>query len=123
MIMGKYMEILHATMDQTRVSFCQWPYLSPENREQIVELREQYERVFERVICDGIAAKEFPEVMHPRVTVLATMGLLNSAMRWYSPIGPESPQEVGDDLADYCLGGLCHPSGTPSAASEPAAES
>ncbi|HZZ48783.1 MAG TPA: TetR/AcrR family transcriptional regulator [Pseudonocardia sp.] len=107
LIMRKYMEILDGTLEQTRVSFNQWTYLSPENQQEVVELRHTYEQIFSRVITDGIAADEFTSVRHPRVAVLATMGLLNSAMRWYTRDGSLGASEIGDDLADLMLQGLC----------------
>lgn len=102
LITRKYMETLDTTMDQTKVSFQQWSYLGPENREQVVKLREDYEAVFARVIN----STTFPSLPHPRVAVLSTMGLLNSAMRWYHPGGTLTPTEIGDYLADYALKGL-----------------
>ena len=102
LITRKYMETLDATMDQTKVSFQQWTYLGPENRDQIVKLREDYEAIFTRVIN----STEFPSLSHPRIAVLSTMGLLNSAMRWYHPGASLTPTEIGDALADYALNGL-----------------
>ena len=102
LIMRKYMETLDTTMDQTKVSFQQWTYLSPENRELIVTLREEYETIFARVIN----STAFPSLGHPRIAVLSTMGLLNSAMRWYQPGASLTPTEIGDSLADYALSGL-----------------
>jgi AcrR family transcriptional regulator len=102
LITRKYMETLDASMDQTKVSFQQWTYLGPENREQVVKLREDYEAIFARVIN----STTFPSLAHPRIAVLSTMGLLNAAMRWYRPGASLTPGEIGDCLADYALNGL-----------------
>lgn len=102
LIMCKYMETLDATMDQTKVSFQQWTYLSPDNRDQIVKLREEYEAIFARVIN----TTAFPSLAHPRIAVLSTMGLLNSAMGWYHRDASLTPSQLGDCLADYALNGL-----------------
>lgn len=107
LMMHKYMEILHATPEQTRVSFNQWTYLGEDNQRIVSKLREEYEAVFSGVISDGIAAKEFPSIKHPRITVLATMGLLSSATAWYSREGSLDATQIGDDLADMALRGLC----------------
>ncbi len=105
-VMRAYMSILDTTLEQTRVSFNQWTYLSPDNRAQIVELRREYEQVFARIVSDGIASGEFPSIRHPRVAVLGTIGILNSTMRWYSPDGELTSAEIGDELADIALNGL-----------------
>lgn len=102
LITRTYMETLDATIEQTRVSFLQWAYLGPENREQIVKLRTEYEAIFARVIN----ATGFPSIAHPHIAVLSTMGLLNSAMRWYHRDGLLTPSQIGDTLADYILNGL-----------------
>jgi AcrR family transcriptional regulator len=103
LIMRTYMEIRDARIDQSKVSFYQWTYLSPERRGEIVKLREDYEAIFTRVI----SPTEFPSLRHPRVAVLGTIGMLNSALRWYTPGGYLTPTEVGDELADMALRGLC----------------
>lgn len=109
LIIRRYMAILHTTRDQTNVAVNQWTYLSDDNRQQIVELREGYEAIFARVLDDGIAAKEFPTIAHSRVAVLAIIGLLNSTMHWYSAHGTLDPDQIGDELADLALRGLCCP--------------
>lgn len=113
LIIRRYMAILHATRDQTNVSVNQWTYLGVDNRQQIVKLREDYEAIFARVVDDGIASKEFPTVVHSRVAVLAIIGLLNSTMHWYSSTGTLDPEQIGDELADLALQGLCRPAPGP----------
>ena len=34
------------------------------------------------------------------------LGTLNWVPEWYSPKGPATPEEIGDQLADLLLGGL-----------------
>lgn len=101
-----YMSILDATFEQTRVSFNQWTYLGEQNKSYIVGLRAEYENLFSRIIDDGITSGEFPSVRRPRIAMLATIGMLNSTMLWYSPDGELRPSEIGDYLADIALKGL-----------------
>jgi TetR/AcrR family transcriptional regulator, cholesterol catabolism regulator len=101
-----HMRVLASTLEQTRVAFNQWTYLSEANRKQVVELRERYERAFTTMVRDGVAAGDFRPVGSVRITVLATIGMLNAAAQWYSPGGPMPPEEIGDALADHTLFGL-----------------
>lgn len=101
-----HMEVLAASLEQTRVAFDQWTYLSDGNREQVVELRRRYEAAFTRIVRDGMDAGDFRAVRSPRIAVLATIGMLNAAAQWYSPGGPMPPEEIGDALADHVLLGL-----------------
>jgi TetR/AcrR family transcriptional regulator, cholesterol catabolism regulator len=103
LIIRKFMEILHTTLDQTNVSYYQWIYLSPEKRRQVEKLRKDYTAIFASVI----SAAEFPWIAHPRVAVLTIIGMLNSAIGWYSPHGALTPTQLGEELADMALGGLC----------------
>lgn len=105
-LMLKYMEVLDANLEHSRVAVFQWTYLSEPNRSGIVELRAQYEQMFTRVIGDGIASQDFSTFNHPRVVVAGVIGLLNSTMHWYSPDGPVSATEIGEQLADLVLRGL-----------------
>ncbi|MEV7085376.1 TetR/AcrR family transcriptional regulator [Streptomyces sp. NPDC093085] len=101
-----HMCVLAGTLQQTRVTFHQWTYLSPPQQERVVELRGRYEEIFTRILRTGIRKKEFRRVKHPRIAVLAIIGMLNSATEWYSPDGELSPEAVGHLLADSALGGL-----------------
>lgn len=101
-----HVEVLAATLEQTRVTFNQWMFLGPANRHQVIELRRRYEAAFSTIIRDGIEAGQFRAVRSPRLSVLATIGMLNAVAQWYSPQGPMSPDEIGDALADHVLLGL-----------------
>ncbi|NMI01118.1 TetR/AcrR family transcriptional regulator [Pseudonocardia sp. K10HN5] len=101
-----HMRVLATTLEQTRVAFNQWTYLSPENQQRIVDLRQRYEQAFTTIVRDGVESGEFRQVRSPRIAVLATIGMLNAAAQWYSPGGPMPPEEIGDALADHVLSGL-----------------
>ncbi|MFJ9588930.1 TetR/AcrR family transcriptional regulator [Streptomyces acidicola] len=101
-----HMRVLAETLPQTRVAFHQWTYLSPPQQERVIELRGQYEEIFTRILRTGIRKKEIRRVKNPRVSVLALIGMLNSATEWFSPEGELSAEQVGQELADSALIGL-----------------
>ncbi|MPY47481.1 TetR/AcrR family transcriptional regulator [Streptomyces sp. K1PN6] len=101
-----HMRVLAETLPQTRVAFHQWTYLSAPQQERVIELRGQYEEIFTRILRTGIRKKEIRRVKNPRVSVLAIIGMLNSATEWFSPEGELSAEQVGQELADSALIGL-----------------
>jgi TetR/AcrR family transcriptional regulator, cholesterol catabolism regulator len=101
-----YMRVLAESLPQTRVAFHQWTYLSPDMQEAVIGLRRQYEGLFSRVLREGIADGEFRPTAHPRIAVLAILGMLNAATEWFSPTGELSAEQVGELLADSALTGL-----------------
>ena len=102
-LMLKYMEILDADVELTRVAHFQWRYLGEPGRSQVIELRKQYRQLFMRVVDEGIAAGEFTTFQHQTIVVTGVMGLLNSTMHWYSPNGPVSAGEIGEQMAEFVL--------------------
>jgi AcrR family transcriptional regulator len=105
-----HLHVLARTLEQTRVTFDQWVYLSPKNRERVVRLRQEYEDLFIRILQDGIKEGTFRPVPHRKVVVLSIIGALNSATEWYSPTGTSTADEIADALADHALNGVTvHP--------------
>ena len=103
-----HMRVLAATREQTRVTFHQWTYLNDQNQQSVIELRRRYEDLFDRIIEDGVKSGEFRHPRHPHISVLAIIGMLNSATEWYSPTGPLSADDIGEVLANGALVGLQH---------------
>ncbi|KLL12350.1 MULTISPECIES: TetR/AcrR family transcriptional regulator [Protofrankia] len=101
-----HMLVLATALEQTRVSFHQWTYLSSEHKERVILMRQRYEELFSRILNDGISSGEFRDLSNPRIAVLALIGMLNSATEWYSPTGPLSPEALSEVLADNALIGL-----------------
>jgi TetR/AcrR family transcriptional regulator, cholesterol catabolism regulator len=101
-----HMRVLSLTLEQTRVAFHQWHYLTGENREHIIEVRRDYEVLFQRLLDDGIAEGSMRQLPHRRVSTLSIIGTLGSATEWFVPSGSSSPEEIADAIADDVLYGL-----------------
>jgi AcrR family transcriptional regulator len=104
-----HVRVLSKTVQQTRVAFHQWQYLSDEPRERVVALRRQYEDLFTLIYRDGVREGSFREARSERIAVLAVIGMLTSATEWYSPEGRLSADEFGEALADAAVDGLTTP--------------
>lgn len=88
------------------VVFHQWRYLRDENLQAAIQKRRSYEKIFRRIVEDGIKSGEFNPALSLRITVLTILGALNWTPEWYSPKGSASPEELGDMIADTLLGGI-----------------
>ena len=95
------------TPDQTRMirndapSFSTTPALRP-----VAELLIEAAKLWSSVIERGIAAGEFRRDLDSRVIVAAMFDAVLSTTRWFVGKKRQSPDRVGDELADLFLGGL-----------------
>ncbi len=84
--------------------------------------RRQYERVFSRLIEQGVASGAFRPV-DPPLAALALLGAVNWTVQWFDPAGRKSAREVGREFADLLVAGLVaspeSPRPTVSAAGDP----
>jgi AcrR family transcriptional regulator len=67
--------------------------LDPENRAVVVEKRDCQQRLFDRVISDGVAEGVFV-APHPRETARAITSMGTAVASWYRPTGPLGPEEI-----------------------------
>lgn len=101
-----HMRIVSEAADHMLVALHQWKYVQGERREAIVKRRREYEALYMKIIKDGIKHGELREGVKPRIAVLTLIGTLNWTSEWFSPKGAESPEEVGNAIADVLLSGL-----------------
>jgi AcrR family transcriptional regulator len=74
-------------------------------RARIVAKRDHYERGVRALITGGVRAG----VLHVADATIATrafLGALNWTAHWFRPDGPQSPQEIAKQVADYAVCGL-----------------
>jgi len=93
---------------EAAVSDAEFRSLTPENRERIVRLRDEFQGIFDPLIEEGIARGIFiPTDVHlTRNTILSACA---RTYVWYRPDGPRNPEEVATDMADYLVRGLLSP--------------
>lgn len=90
---------------EVRVFTDQFRYVTGTRRAGIEALSARYLDGFEDVVRRGIALGVFQD-LHPRVTALTVLGVLNSMLRWYRPEGRLSAEQIGEVFADLLLRGL-----------------
>lgn len=101
-----HMRVLAVTLDQTRVTFHQWHYLTNGNLERMIAVRSEYEDLFSRLVAEGIEDGTLLGTSRPKVSTLSIIGVLGSATEWFSPTGSASADEIGDAIADVLTLGL-----------------
>jgi AcrR family transcriptional regulator len=77
-------------------------------RPALMARRKRYERVWRRLIEDGIAAGELRPV-DPALATLALLGAVNWTVKWFDAGGAKSARAVGEEFAALLVGGLAAP--------------
>ena len=67
--------------------------LTPEHRQEIAGYRREIERQMRRALADGVAEGDF-DVADVKGTALAVLSLSIDLVRWYTPGGPITPDEL-----------------------------
>ena len=74
-------------------------------RDEIVAQRDHYDLTFLKIIEEGIG-KNVLQAMDWKMSKMAALGALNWIVRWYSPKGKLSVDEIGEAMADFVLQGF-----------------
>ena len=100
-----HLRVVAGSIEEATVFLHEWKALSGPRREQVQQLRDTYEALWERIIEEGVRTGEFPavDVKFARLLVLSAA---NWAYHWFRPDGPLSADEVADRFADLLLRGL-----------------
>jgi len=101
-----HMEVLAVNLDQTRVTFHQWHYLTGARHEEMVNARQDYEDVFRTLLREGSQDGSLHPRAERRVAALTIIGVLGSATEWFNPTGTSTPEQLADAIGDLLLSGL-----------------
>ena len=74
-------------------------------RNEIVAQRDHYDGTFLKIIEEGIEKGVF-QALDWKTSKMAALGALNWIVRWYSPKGKLSVDEIGEAMADFILQGF-----------------
>ncbi|WP_075617182.1 TetR/AcrR family transcriptional regulator [Paenisporosarcina indica] len=75
---------------------------STEQLNPILVIRHEYAGLFDRVIREGIAHREFT-IKEPKIARMILLGSMNWIQQWYSPQGGKSMEELQEIYADYLI--------------------
>ena len=93
----------HAEQFRTaRIVQYEFPHLTPDHRDEILDLRKQIDAVVREVLQTGVACGDF-EVPDVAVTTLALQSLAIDVARWYEPGIRRTPEAIGTAYGDLAL--------------------
>ena len=101
-----HLRTLLVDSDAVYVLLFEWRALGPEAREEIIELRDQYESlwagILETMIAQGVVRKN----VDGRLLRLIGLGALNWVATWFDPNGAHSLDAIGDLIWQIAMDGV-----------------
>lgn len=79
--------------------------LSPALLKRIIAKRDQFDHGIRAIIQQGIDQGAF-RTGDPKMIEFAMMGAVNWIAKWFDPAGAMTSDQIGDQFADYLVGGL-----------------
>ncbi|MCG2581892.1 MAG: TetR/AcrR family transcriptional regulator [Marinobacter sp.] len=105
-----HLRTLLVDSDAVYVLLFEWRALGPEAREEIIELRDQYEslwaEILETMIEQGVVRKN----VDGRLLRLIGLGALNWVATWFDPNGAHSLDAIGDLIWQIAMEGVINKS-------------
>jgi AcrR family transcriptional regulator len=105
-----HLRALLVDSDAVYVLLFEWRALGPEAREDIIELRDQYESlwadILETMIAQGVVRKN----VDGRLLRLIGLGALNWVATWFDPNGAHSLDAIGDLIWQIAMDGVINKS-------------
>lgn len=79
--------------------------LSPALLKRIIAKRDEFDHGIRTIIQQGIDQGAF-RTGDPKMIEFAMMGAVNWIAKWFDPAGAMTSDQIGDQFADYLVGGL-----------------
>ena len=104
LVIREHVRVMIETLEGSPLAF-EVTALSLEHQDEVIQARDKYERGLRKIIDDGIGTGEFRQV-DSKIAVFAMLGAINWIARWYRPDGAIRAPELGEQFANYLVGGL-----------------
>jgi TetR/AcrR family transcriptional regulator len=104
LVIKEHVRVMIETLEGSPLAF-EVTALSPERQTEIIRARDKYERGLRKIIDGGVKAGEFRQV-DSKLAVFAILGAINWIAKWYRPDGAVQAPELGEQFANYLVGGL-----------------
>jgi AcrR family transcriptional regulator len=79
--------------------------LSPAKKREIVQLRDEYDRILQEIIERGIACGEFRRI-DTKLCSFTLASMITRTILWYSPKGRLSVHDIADFILNFAVFGL-----------------
>jgi AcrR family transcriptional regulator len=103
---ANHMTVFHLHYPHIAVYLHDYRHLMDKLEQNVIETPKQYQRLWDTLLRQGIAAGEIRDDVDVTMAGYALLGMCNWAYRWYNPAGRLSPQEVADVFTKIALQGL-----------------
>ena len=106
-----HLRALLVDSDAVYVLLFEWRALGPEAREEIIELRDQYESLWADILETMIAQGVIRKNVDGRLLRLIGLGALNWVATWFDPNGAHSLDTIGDLIWQIAMDGVINKGG------------
>ena len=106
-----HLRALLVDSDAVHVLLFEWRALGPEAREEIIELRDQYESLWADILETMIAQGVIRKNVDGRLLRLIGLGALNWVATWFDPNGAHSLDTIGDLIWQIAMDGVINKGG------------
>jgi AcrR family transcriptional regulator len=100
-----HVRVVTGGRERAKVFLFEWTFLSLERRQAVARSRLAYQRYFERVVAEGVAAGELA-TGDPKLAAVFILSAMNAMAHWYRPDGPLGPDQLAANYAELFLEGL-----------------
>ena len=103
---ANHMTVFHLHYPHIAVYLHDYRHLMDKLEQNVIETPKQYQRLWDTLLRQGIAAGEIRNDVDVTMAGYALLGMCNWAYRWYNPAGRLSPQEIAEVFTKIALQGL-----------------
>ena len=103
---ANHMTVFHLHYPHIAVYLHDYRHLMDKLEQNVIETPKQYQRLWDALLRQGIAAGEIRGDVDVTMAGYALLGMCNWAYRWYNPRGRLSPQEIAEVFTKIALQGL-----------------
>lgn len=100
-----HVQVITGSASAAAIYMNDWRHLSEPRRREFAERRDEYERMFRRLVHDAIREGLFGDV-DEKFATLMILSSINWIYQWYRPDGPMTPEEIARRITDLLFNGL-----------------
>jgi AcrR family transcriptional regulator len=103
---ANHMTLFHQHYPHIAVYLHDFHHLKQKLQQNEIETPKHYQRLWTKLLKQGVESGELRQDLDIRVTGYAMLGMCNWAYRWYNPNGNMSAEDVADIFTKLTLEGL-----------------
>ena len=100
-----HIKVITEDTSASAVFFSEWRHLSEPHLGKLQSMRQEYEGVFQQILEKGMQNGQII-ALNTKFAVFSILSALNWTHNWYKPTGPQTPEQIGANLANTILNGL-----------------